>query len=71
MLVRSYRSAFILLFTALLVLTTAAVAFNAYRWVAEVSLGLSEDIIDQMADKVMGWSPCPSWSSSCPSNCRP
>ena len=53
MLVRSYRSAFILLFTALLVLTTAAVAFNAYRRAAEVSLGLSEDIIDQMSDKVM------------------
>ena len=53
MLVRSYRSAFILLFTALLVLTTAAVAFNAYRRAAEVSLGLSEDIIDQMSEKVM------------------
>jgi hypothetical protein len=40
-LIRSYRAAFVLLFTALLVLTTAAVAFNAYRRAAEVSLGLS------------------------------
>jgi len=48
-LIRSYRAAFVLLFTALLVLTTAAVAFNAYRRAAEVSLGLSADIIDQMS----------------------
>ncbi len=53
MLIRSYRAAFVLLFTALLVLTTAAVAFNAYRRAAEVSLGLSADIIDQMSAKVM------------------
>ncbi len=52
MLVHSYRSAFILLFTLLLVLTTAAVGYNAYRRAAEVSLALSADIIDQMSEKV-------------------
>jgi adenylate cyclase len=50
--IRSYRSAFILLFTVLLVLTTAAVGYNAYRRASAVSLGLSADIIDQMAEKV-------------------
>jgi adenylate cyclase len=50
--IRSYRSAFILLFTALLVATTAAVGYNAYRRASEVSLGLSADIIDQMSEKV-------------------
>lgn len=48
----SYRSVFILLFTLLLILTTVAVGFNAYRRAVQVSLGLSADIIDQMAEKV-------------------
>ena len=50
--IRSYRSAFILLFTVLLVLTTVAVGYNAYRRASAVSLGLSADIIDQMSEKV-------------------
>lgn len=50
--IRSCRSAFILLFTVLLVLTTSAVGYNAYRRASAVSLGLSADIIDQMAEKV-------------------
>lgn len=49
--IRSYRTAFILLFAALLVVTTLAVGFNAYRRASEVSLGLSSDIITQMAER--------------------
>jgi adenylate cyclase len=53
MFIRSYRSAFILLFLALLVLTVLGVSTNAYRRATRVSLDLSADIIAEMSEKVV------------------
>lgn len=53
MLIHSYRSAFILLITAVLVITVGAVAYNAYRRAAQVSLDLSAEIIAGLSRTTM------------------
>jgi adenylate cyclase len=52
-LIRSYKSAFILLFLVLLVVTVFAVAFNAYRRAAEVSLELSARTLAEISEKAI------------------
>lgn len=53
MVIRSYKSAFILVFTALMVVTVASVGYNAYRRASEISLNLSADIIGEMSEKIV------------------
>jgi adenylate cyclase len=52
-LIRSYKSAFILLFLVLLVVTVFAVAFNAYRRAAQVSLDLSARTLAEISDRAI------------------
>jgi len=51
--VGSYRSAFLLVFTALMVLTVVSVSSNAYRRVTEITLDLSSGIITEISEKVI------------------
>jgi len=51
--IRSYKSAFILVFTALMVVTVVSVGYNAYRRASEISLDLSADIIGEMSEKIV------------------
>ncbi len=53
MFIRSYKSAFILLFTALLVITVLGVGANAYRRATHVSLALSADIIGEISNRIV------------------
>ncbi len=53
MLIRSYKSAFILLFLGLLTITVASVAANAYRRASEASLNLSADILAEMSERLV------------------
>lgn len=53
MLIRSYKSAFILLFVVLLVATVSSVAFNAYRRASQVTLELSASTIAEISDKTV------------------
>lgn len=50
--IRSYKSAFILLFLVLLAITVISVATNAYRRAARVSLDLSVEILSEASDKL-------------------
>ena len=51
--VRSYRSAFILLFLVLLTATVLGVSSNAYRRATRISLDLSADIMAEISEKVV------------------
>jgi adenylate cyclase len=51
--IRSYKSAFILVFTALMVVTVVSVGSNAYRRASQISLNLSADIIGEMSEKII------------------
>lgn len=53
LIVRSYKSAFLWLFSILMVVTVVSVSSNAYRRASEVSHSLSAELIDEMADKIV------------------
>jgi adenylate cyclase len=51
--VSSYRSAFLLVFTALMVITVVSVSSNAYRRAADITLDLSSDIINELSGNIV------------------
>jgi adenylate cyclase len=51
--VGSYRSAFLLVFTALMVITVVSVSSNAYRRAADITLDLSSDIIGELSENIV------------------
>jgi adenylate cyclase len=51
--VGSYRSAFLLVFTALMVITVVSVSSHAYRRAADITLDLSSDIISQLSENIV------------------
>ena len=51
--IRSYKSAFVLLFLVLLVITVLSVALNAYRRAARVSLDLSVELLAEVSEKLV------------------
>jgi adenylate cyclase len=51
--VGSYRSAFLLVFTALMVITVVSVSSNAYRRAADITLDLSSDILGELSENII------------------
>ena len=51
--IRSYKSAFIVVLAAMMVITVVSVGSNAYRRAAEISYSLSTDVISEMSDKIV------------------
>ena len=53
LMIRSYKSAFLVVLTAMMVITVVSIGSNAYRRVAEISYSLSTDVISEMSDKIV------------------